>query len=266
MQKDDRLEIYTQREYKVVKANEIIQKARYDLSLSEIKAFSYIVSKVKPGDPVGTEYVFRINDYCKLAGINTNDKDNIAMVKKAVKSLRDKSFWITQVDGTETTVGWLDKAWINKGSGKIKVRFDEDMQKYITGLYENFTQYTLLCTLPMQSSYSIRIYELLKSYAFTKTHTFAVDQLKKLLGCENYVRFPDFRRKVLEIATREINEYTDLEVSWEPITQGRKVIEIKYHIGTKSAYAYLESSQKATDRLDGQISMFDYLSGGSADE
>ena len=45
--KDDRLEIVQARDYKVVKGNEIIQKARYDLGLAEIKAFSFILSKIR---------------------------------------------------------------------------------------------------------------------------------------------------------------------------------------------------------------------------
>ena len=42
--KDDRLEIIQARNYKVVKGNDIIQKARYDLGLAEIKAFSFVLS------------------------------------------------------------------------------------------------------------------------------------------------------------------------------------------------------------------------------
>lgn len=259
MQKDEQLEIVQARDYKVVKGNEIIQKARYDLGLAEIKAFSFIVSKIKPTDPKFHEYTFTINEYCNVLGIDTNNGKNIRIIKKSLQSLRDKSFWLTQEDGSETTVGWLDKVWINKGSGKIKVRLDEDLQKYVTGLYANYTQYELLCTLPMRSAYSIRIYELLKSYAFTQKHTFKVEDLKKSLGCEHYVRFPDFRRKVLEVAVREINIFTDLEVSWEPVTQGKKVVEVIFRIKQRDPMSRYKAAQRATDQLDGQMTIYDYL-------
>lgn len=246
------IEVYEERNYAVVKANEIIQKARYSLGLAELKAFSYIVSKVKPNDASGTEYTFTVNEYCKVLGIDTNNGKNIQDIKKSLKSLRDTSFWLTDENGNESTVGWLEKARIVSGSGKISVRFDEDLHKYICGLYSNYTQYSLLCVLPMKSSYSVRIYELLKSYAFTKHHTFEIEDLKKKLGCLHYERFPDFRRNVLEIATREINEFTDIEISWECVTKGRKVTAVKFRIKQKDSYSLFLSSNKANQLLDGE--------------
>ena len=44
------LEIIEQRDYKVIKANEIIQRARIDLGIQELKTFAFILSKVKPTD------------------------------------------------------------------------------------------------------------------------------------------------------------------------------------------------------------------------
>lgn len=262
MEKDERLEIIQARDYKVVKGNEIIQKARYDLGLAEIKAFSFIISKIKPTDEVFHEYTFTINEYCKVLGIETNNGKNIQTVKKSLKQLVDKSFFLTLEDGTETTISWLNKIWIDKGSGKIRVRLDDDLQKYVTGLYTNYTQYELLCTLPMRSSYSIRIYELLKSYAFTKRHTFDVEELKTMLGCTHYDRFPDFRRKVIEIAVKEINQFTDLEVTWEPITKGRKVVEIKFKMKPRDLWSRLETSRNATNAINKdhrQLTIADYL-------
>ncbi|MBQ3795865.1 MAG: replication initiation protein, partial [Butyrivibrio sp.] len=73
MEFDTKIQIATEREYKVVKANEIIQKAKFDLSLLEQKTFCYAVSKIKPDDVGGTWYTFTINDYCDVCGINRND-------------------------------------------------------------------------------------------------------------------------------------------------------------------------------------------------
>lgn len=262
MNKNNDLDIIQARDYKVVKGNEIIQKARYSLGLAEIKAFSFIISKIKPTDQVFCEYTFSINEYCRVLGIETNNGKNIQTVKKSLKSLVDKSFFLTLEDGTETSISWLNKIWIDKGKGTIRVRLDDDLQKYVTGLYTNYTQYELLCTLPMKSSYSIRIYELLKSYSFTKRHTFKIDELKRALGCEHYERFPDFKRRVIEIAVKEINTFTDLEVSWRPITEGRKVIEIEFYINTRDLLERIETQNKAmaaVNKNNQQLNIYDYL-------
>lgn len=259
MEKNE-LEISQQREYRVVKANEIVQQARNDLTLAELKTFAYIVSKILPTDQMNQEYVFSIKEYCQVLGIDYKNGKNYMDIKKALKSLRDRSFWLMSEDGSETTVGWLSKARINRGSGKITVKFDEDIQKYVIGLYENYTQYSLLSTLPMQSAYSFRLFELLKSYAYKKQCTFEIDELKKRLAATHYKDFKDFRTRVLEIAIREINLYTEIETSWEAIRKGRggKVSEIRFDIRTRGTMERLKAAATAEDQINGQISMFDY--------
>ena len=256
--KEYKLEIFKQRDYKVVKANEIVQKARYDLNITELKAFAYILSKIKPNDHEDQEYTFSVKDYCQVCGIDYKNGGNYQYIKNTLKNLRDKSFWLIDENGKETTVGWLGKVKVDKGSGKITVKLDEDIQKYVIGLFDNYTQYSLLSTLPMKSSYSFRIYEILKSYAFTKMHTFDVDDLKSKLGCTNYTNFKDFRKKVIEVAVKEINQYTDIEVSWQPITKGKKVIKLKFDIIQRDTWGQVQALERASNQIEGQISMFDY--------
>ena len=243
-------EISKKRSYSIIKSNDIIQKARYDLNVRELKVMSYIFSQIKPTDKINQEYVFTINDYCSVCGIDKSNGGNYKDVRQALKTLRDKSFWVTLPSGEETTVGWLAKVTMSKKSGEVKVKLDEDIQKYIIGIFNSYTQYELLSTLPMQSQYSIRIYELLKSYAFQKKHRFLVDDLKKQLAAEIYVNFKDFRRRVLEVAEREINQFTDLNVSWDTETKGRKVIAVTFTIKQLDSWGKLESSQRAIQALD----------------
>lgn len=248
---DEKLEISKKRAYKIVKSNDIVQKARYDLNLRELKVMSYIFSMVKPTDKLNQWYEFTIIDYCKVCGIDYKSGQNYLAVKVALQALRNKSFWSKLNNSNKvTTIGWLAKAEISPYSGKIAVKLDEDMQKYVIGTFDSYTQYELLSTLPMQSQYSFRIYELLKSYAYQKKHRFVIDELKGQLAAEHYKNFKDFRRFVLEIATREINEYTDLEVSWEPETKGRKVIAVIFTIIQRDSWGKLESSQRAEAALD----------------
>jgi len=256
---DARLEITEHRSYQVVKANEIIQKARYDLNITELKALAYIFSKIKPTDTELKEYTFSIKEYCQVCGLDYKNGGNYKYIKSTIKALRDKSFWLMDEKGNEVLIGWLQKVRINKGSGKISVKLDDDLQHYIIGLFSNYTQYELLSTLPMKSSYSFRIYELLKSYAFQKQHTFNIDDIKKQLAATNYINFKDFRKYVLEVATKEINLYTDIEVSWEPIYKGRKVIQVKFLIKQRDSWGRFMTATKATQELDGQMSIYDFL-------
>lgn len=262
MSANRKLEITEERSYKVVKANEIIRKARYDLNITELKLLAYIISKIKPGDKELQEYSFSVKTFCQVCGIDYRNGWNYQNIKKQLKGLRDKSFWVMEEDGKEVLVGWLQKARVSTGSGIIKVKLDEDMHKYLIGLIDNRTQYEFLSTLPMKSEYSFRIYELLKSYAFTGGHTFKTDDLKRQLMAEHFKNFKDFRKNVIERAVKEINLYTDLEVSWEPEYYGRKVEKVIFHIRQRDAWGQVEALNRANaaieEQLPGQMSIFDY--------
>lgn len=258
---DSLWDIREQRDYKVVKANEIIQKARYDLSIMELRALAFIFSKIKPTDTELVEYTFSIQDYCQVYGINKESGTNYKAVKDSLQSLRDKSFWMVDENGKEVLIGWLQKVRINKGSGKVEVKLDDDLQKYVIGLCNNFTQYELLYTMPLKSNYSFRIYELLKSYAFTKHHVFDTDELRHQLAAEKYVNFKDFRKRVIEVAVKEINMFTDLDITWQPIFKGRKAIQVEFFIEQKDQWGRLEAYGKATEEIEGQMNIEDFLNG-----
>lgn len=221
------------RNYKVVKSNDLIQKSRFNLSLQEQKIILYLISKVKPEDTELKEYIFEIRDFCKICGLETDSGKNYKDIKQTLKSLRDKSIWITLEDGSETTLSWIDKITINKNSGSIKIKIDDMMKPYLIHLQRHFTSYELLYTLAMRSQYSIRLYEILKSYAYKKNKTFDIEDLKRTLSAENYIRFPDFKRYVLDIAIREMNELSDLTISYELIKESRRYAKINFSIEIK---------------------------------
>lgn len=240
MTPEESFEIKKSKGYLVVKSNDLIQRNRFELSLPEQKTVAYICSMIQPMQTEESgfqlEYEFKIREYCKICGIDYDNGKNYQDIKATLKKLRDKSMWLTLPDGSETTVGWLAKATTNKKSGIAHIKLDEDMVPYLFDLKQKFTQYQLYNVLGMKSAFSVRIYELMKSYSFRHTITFELDELKKLLMVEDvksYNRFPDFRRKVLEKAQLEINELTDINIEFEPIKTGRKVTSIKFIIEEK---------------------------------
>ncbi|MDE6627711.1 MAG: replication initiation protein [Lachnospiraceae bacterium] len=264
---DQRLDIHQKREYKVVKANEIIQRAKYELDNTELKIMTYIFSMIKPTDEIGKVYSFSIQEFCQVCGLNASSGKHYQTIKAKLKKIRDKSFWLVEENGSSTTVGWLNTVTITPQSGVIKVKLQDELSKYVVGLLGgSYTQYELISTLPMKSAYSIRMYELLKSYAYQhKPVILDVDVLKGQIFATHYKNFKDFRVKVIEKAVKEINLYSDLEVvQWEPVSKGRKVIQIKFIIREKPSKDRLFSYIKAHEELDknqveGQMSLADYV-------
>ncbi|MCL2593376.1 MAG: replication initiation protein, partial [Defluviitaleaceae bacterium] len=195
---------------------------------------------------------------------------NYKNIKEAIKTLADKSLWLLLDSGSEALIRWINKAWINKRSEIIKIRLDDDMKPYLLQLQHRFTQYELLYTLAMRSQYSIRLYELLKSYVYRfKNKDFDIDELKLLLSAENYNRYPDFKRYVLDTALREINDLSDIAIAYEPQKDGRRYAKIIFSMRVKKEYSERIQTWARIDEIinPAQISLFDkigaaFLEGG----
>ncbi|MCL2289273.1 MAG: replication initiation protein, partial [Bacteroidetes bacterium] len=244
MTQDERLEIEIKRNYPVFKSNELVQKSRYDLSVAEQRAVAYICSLIRPtiaspktnGIPYQLEYEFDIWEYAKVCGLKSDGGMLYKETRAVLKRLILKIIEMELPDGDEVMMAWLVTAKLSQRSGKVKIKLNEDLAPYLFDLQEKFTAFGLLNILAMKSQYSIRIYEILKSYAYRKIITFDVDELKRLLmvdGAKGYKNFKDFRKRILEPAMSEINKYTDLSISYEQITKGRKVVKIKFLIAKK---------------------------------
>lgn len=240
------LETYQPEEHRrniVVKSNQLIQHARFSLSTQQQKIVLYIISQIQPFDEEFKLYEFRITDFCCVCGIVPKG-DIYATLKKQIKDISDKSLWIEKEDGTETLVRWIEKPYIDKRSGTIKIKLDNDMKPYLLQLVEKFTEYELIHTLNFKSKYSIRLYEYLKSihYNTLKKYTtvLEIDKFQKLLD-SNYSNFKDFHTRVLKPAQKEINQFSDILFNYELITEGRKTTRIRIFVESKGVMESLQA-------------------------
>ena len=218
----------------VVKANELIQKSRFSLSLQQQKVVLFLISQITPFDEDFKLYEFSIVEFCKVC----------ADLKSAIKEIADKSIWIKLPNGKETLVRWIEKPYINDKSGIIQIKLDADMKPYLLQLKENFTQYELLWTLKFKSKYTIRLYEWIKSIHYHDiqeySRDFELEELRRMLGAETYKTYQSFKTRVLEPAIEEINGYSDKNVAYEPITSGRTVSKIRLTITSKDSLDVLK--------------------------
>lgn len=238
----------------VVKHNRLIQKARFHLSSTQQKFLAYVISKIKPTDEELTEYEIRVEDFCSLAGI-----DKTWFYSEFTKMIDDfdnnHSFWVDTEEEFYKFRWFADTRYL-KGKGTIKITLARSLKEYLIGLTENFTQYELYNIMALKSKYAIRLFELFKSYQYQKQKEFSIDELKQLLYAENYDNFAHFKKRVLEPAISEINEFTEIKVAYTTISKGRKVVRVRFDISRKPAIETYISYQKTIDKIDannGQI-------------
>lgn len=256
------LDIINQRGALVVKDNELIQKAQFCLTPTQQKVVCYVISLIRPEDKLFTKYSISIKDFAELCGISP--KHAYSEFKSMIDDLDKKAFWI-HMDGKKFKFRWFTESTYIDGKGQIQVMLHSELQSYLLQLRTNFTQYELWNILALKSKWSIRLYELFKSYQYQHRITFDYDNLKELLGAESYKNFNDFKRRILDKAKDEINQFTDIDVDYELITikKSHRVKDIIFIIdkkGTKEGFlAYRKTIDKINQKnnkkeLKGQLS------------
>lgn len=248
------------REMSVVKRDDMVQKGRHQLSVREQRCVLYAISKIKPEDTAFQEYTFSISDFYALCGLTD---ESYTELKEILVGLKQKTWWAETSPGIESTISWFNKVRTNKREGRVTIRFDDDMMPYLLKLTKQnafYTSYNLQYVLPMSSQYSPRLYEILKSYQKNNREWFfPLDELKRLLDCQSYDRWPDFRRRALEPAVEEINQYTDINIAWDVEKEGKKVTRVIFYMADKSDDALLDAKRAIRDKLDGQLTIEDIL-------
>lgn len=258
----DRTAIYQQRTAPVTKHNDVIQKAKYSLTATEQRALAFIISKVRMSDTELKPVVFNIRDYCEVVGINPDTNDNRTEIKRSIDRLGIARFWF--LEGTkEYRRFWLEPTsiLIDWKAGTIRVCLSDWLSEYLLGLKRNYTQYYLESILPMQSEYSIRIFEICKSHLHQGKFGIRIDQLKQQIvkegkGIEDfYPRFPDFRRFVLDQAQKEINAYSEIYIEWEPVKLGNKTVSIIFTVRPNDSMQRYRNVIGWADKADGTNNM-----------
>lgn len=224
----------------VRKANQLIQKNRFDMTVREQRLLLYCISRIKPTDKGGELYKIKIRDVCRASGISREiDGESYKAVYDALKKL--DSFNFTLIDENnkkDIFVHWIRDTEIDRNPGGfISFRFDPKITPYLFNVRKYFTQYELGNVMQMKSVYGIRLYELVKSYENIHEKTFDLRELRYLLGAEekSYDRYSNLKQKIIDPAINEILAYSDLKVTAIEVKQGRKVTGIKFVISDGSA-------------------------------
>ena len=224
--------IYDMKNKIVKKANVLIEGA-YRLSTVEQRVIMLLVTMIKPSDEEFKDYFLVIKDFVDILGLK--HKDPYLQLREITKKLMGRVFTI-KTPKSELQLAWLSSAEYLHGEGKVKLRFDPGLKPYLLQLKERFTSYNLNNIIRLKSSFSIRIYELLKQYEKISTRTFTLKELKRKLGIsqDQYKLYGHFKSRVLNAAQVEINSQTDISFDFEEIRIGRKIGKIHLIIRSKS--------------------------------
>ena len=215
----------------VVKSNQFI-RASYKLSAGEQKVILALASHIKLEDDDFKEYTFAIKDFMELVGVK--NKGKYREIQDITKGLIEKAFEFR--DGKKLVqVAWLSGAIYHEGEGRVTITFHHWLKPYLLQLKSQFTKYRLENVIQLKSSYSIRLYELLKSWEYIGQTVISIDELRNMLYLDiEYPMYKDFKRNVILVALKELSQKTDLTFDFEEIKTSRKVTSLKFTIKNNS--------------------------------
>lgn len=214
----------------VVKANALIQKSRYSLTLTQQKQLLYIISKIKPTDNPETEYTFNARDFCRICNLEGDTKGYLTHTSKAFDDIGRLVITIDEGDRLIKS-HWFNEMVYDKKTDTFTVSFGKNITPYLFQLHRLYTQYSLETVLAMKSKYAIRLYELLLSYRNMRIkQVYSIDELKELLDCNTYKTFQHLQSRVLIPAIEDINSLTDIKVRYDTLKEGRRIVAIEFTV------------------------------------
>ena len=229
----------------IVKSN-VLLESRYKFSLDELKLLLLAVSEIKRGDKDFTEYRVYIKDFMRDAGLSARSLYNHS--RSVAERLKRKVVKI-ETDTGHLVTSFFDTAEFYHGKGYIDFTFSPKLKPYLLNLRREFTVYDIRNVIGCRSSFSIRIYQLCKQYEHLGTRTIQLDTLKSMLGIETeYKVWYEFKRRVLEVAQRELKKQSDIYFTYRTKMKGRKVDAVIFTI-----------KKQRQKRFDFDASKHDYI-------
>ncbi|MGM8886806.1 replication initiation protein RepM [Psychrobacter sp. 1U2] len=239
----------------VVKTN-YLNTVLQNLKLSEIRIVQLaIVDARETGTGLSAEIPLRIDAKRYSEVFNTTRQNGYLMMKDAEDTLFNRRFSYFDDEGKLVKSRWLSQVRYLDDEGAIEVVFTPAVVKGITridGAEEFFTKYLLEQTAAMDSNYSVRLYELLVQWKQAKkTPVFELEKFRGQLGLESdeYQTMSNFKKRVLELAVEEINEKSDLNISYTQKKKGRRIVGFSFIILEKKKTKEI-SVQRNSDNGD----------------
>ena len=154
------------------------------------------------------------------------------------------------------TSRWVSQIAYIDETATVEVIFAPAVVPLITRLEKQFSKYDIEQISSLSSAYAVRLYELLICWRTTgKTPVIDLTEFRKRIGVldTEYQRMDVFKRGVLELALKQVNEHTDITATYEQHKKGRVITGFSFKFKQKKpkqAEIATETPKTATNDLD----------------
>lgn len=211
---------------------------RSDLTLSEFKILDTYLSRIDSHKPEKRAIILEKGEIENALGIQ---KINNQDLKLRLKHLMGN---VVEVPDKNEKKGFqlvtlfeeAEAEQDDDGLWNVKLECTQKAMKYFFNI-ENlgYLRYKLRCITSLTSRYTYIMFIYLEANRFRKSWEVPLEELKKILHCENEATYNEFRFfnvKILKKVQKEMHEKTECQYSYFPIKRGRSVKAIRFEVET----------------------------------
>ncbi|MBF7694207.1 replication initiation protein RepM [Acinetobacter pollinis] len=224
----------------IVKDNALIN-ASYNLDLVEQRLILLAIVEaresgkgINANDPLevhAESYINQFNVHRNTAYQSLKDACEDLFVRQfSYQSLSEKGNVINHKSRWVSEVAYVDNEAV------VRLIFSPAIVPLITRLEEQFTKYEMQQISNLTSAYAVRLYEILIAWRSTgQTSLILLNDFRRKIGVldTEYKRMYDFKKYVLDIAIKQVNQHTDIIVAVEQHKTGRSITGFSFSFKQK---------------------------------
>lgn len=220
----------------VIKSNTLIE-ASYSLTVQEIRLLDIALADLATYDECEKglltmhEFVhIRADEYAKIYDVDMSTA--YTALREASETLFTRYFtYNVQSEAFPTHQEHRKARWVwniayVEGQGLVKLAFTPDLIELAGKLKGDFSRYHLKQKAPLTSVYAHRLYEMMMQWRKSKVvPSISYNELRHRFDIDDkeYKRMDNFKSRALDPAIRQINDSTDITVSYKQYKEGRKI-------------------------------------------
>lgn len=226
----------------IVKDNRLIE-ASYRLDLAEQRLVLLAIAEAREsGEKVTAETWLEVSAKTYVDTFGLSRTTGYKVLKQAADNLFNRWMQLRGIDGRTGKEVLVKTRWVSAcmyvdQAALVRLQIAPVVIPYISNLESRFTAYQLKNVSQMTSFYAIRLYELLAQYKTISTRSIDLVELKEFLGATEkaYERMDNFKKKVLDLSVNQVNQFTDLMISYESVKSGRSISGYIFKIQCKDS-------------------------------
>lgn len=237
MDKSSSLSVLKSKTPKVYKDNKLNTANFGNFTHNDYQVFLHLVSKIGGVDQKGKylqpeqlerSHILTAREFSEA--FNTDIHNSYRLLNKACRKLMKTDLTLARNKSAELwQINICSMAKYNKKEGRITIKFTDDIMPYLAQVKQKFVLYNLKEISNFNSIYTTRLYELTQQFKDTGYIIKSVEQLRELFAVgTKFKAYKDLKRRTFDHACKEINNNHELNLGYEEIKEGRKVIAVKF--------------------------------------